>query len=444
MKISRICKKSYLTPILLLISGICYGIAFIFPDSLWWTIFFYPLFFLMAPTTIGFFGAFFWSFIAHCLHLSGIALALYQMNTPLLIIIGMFLYVPLITGCIFAVVKKVSFSMKRQQIHIAPTLINGLSLLLHRLCITCFIMLPFGRLEGYIFMHPLILLVDLPLFQSALRWYNLDILTIIFYTTFTFIMLFFHEKKKAYLALAGICILLIIFPSGFKKKGAPVPAWIHSIAVIPLFFPDPKNLTAISTIIKQKMEDAQRTRDINLFVLPEGAINCPLSCEQIEKMFGTDEMHNILVCSSAFKKQKIRNSCFFLQKNNCRTVYHKRHALPITERPINRFQTIDVHIRPSKNPHPIIFVNEEFSLVPYICSDFFFNNREDDVFHTIPIIVLCNDIWFSGFASYIRQLMVKTTQFKAINWNRPIVYSAYSSSYYININGTLTALFQVK
>lgn len=438
--------KGLFTLIFLLLSGLCYGLAFLFPNSLWWLLFLYPFFFLCTPNIIGFFGAFFWSFIAYSLHLSGIAIALYQMNIPLLIIIGMFFYLPLTTAFIFILVKKIAFYIKTKIIRssISPIVINSISLFIHRIWINYAILIPFGRFEGYIFMNPLILLVDTPL-QATMQWYNFDILSCIFYSTITIITLCIFEKNKTkYCITTTILILLILFPAAIEKQERPIPKWIHSICTIPLFFPDPKNLTTISTIIQNKIKlSRQNNPQKTLFVLPEGAINCPLSSNQIEKIFGTDNENDLILCSSSFKKQKLRNCCFFLKQAICHEIYYKRHALPVTERPI-WYQKNHTHIWPSKNRHPVFIVNEKLSLVPYICSDFFFNTTQDDTFQHIPIIALCNDIWFSGFSSYIQQLMIKTAQLKAIYWQREIVYVAYSTACYINTNGIQFPLFQIK
>lgn len=436
------CQKQ--TAFLLCSSALCYGFAFIFSSTLWWLIILYPLFLLLIPQRIGFFEAFFWSFIAHSIHLIGIAVALYRMNTPLFIIIGMFFYTPLVTGFIFIVIKKIAQYLSESNFNISPIVTNGIALFLNRLCITYAILFPFGRIEGYIFMDPLILFINSP-FRAAIQAYNLTMLTILFYGTITTIILWMQERRTSYIALFCISLLLVITPHIMQRnKEQEPPSWIHHIAAIALFFPNPKNLTAIRNTIDQKIKFVlQKKPDVQLFVLPEGAINCPLSSEQINDLFSKDINYSMIICSSSFKKQKLKNACFFVHNKSCDALYYKRHALPVTEQSILN-QDIKTTIWPSKNKHPVFSINEDFSFVPYICSDFFFNNNPDDTHDHVPIITLCNDIWFGGQIPYIQQLMLKTAQFKALNWNRQIVYIAYSSSYYINTDGQLYTLMQIQ
>ena len=60
------------------------------------------------------------------------------------------------------------------------------------------------------------------------------------------------------------------------------------------------------------------------------------------------------------------------------------------------------HLTAATNPHPLWKVLPEISLVPYICSELFFNHTIDDTFPKETMLVLCNDTWSA--AGYIRRL----------------------------------------
>jgi hypothetical protein len=91
----------------------------------------------------------------------------------------------------------------------------------------------------------------------------------------------------------------------------------------------------------------------------------------------------------------------------------------------------------STNKRPLLEINDEIKLVPYICSELFFNHQPDDTFEKYPILAIAND---RNFLPYIADLMVNHAQRIAITWNRPIIYVSFLHHVYIDTTGALFPL----
>ena len=66
---------------------------------------------------------------------------------------------------------------------------------------------------------------------------------------------------------------------------------------------------------------------------------------------------------------------------------------------------------------------ENVHLVPYICSELFFNDKPDDTLSDVTVVALCNDNWAK--VSYVRRLMFLAARFKALDWQRDILFIGY-------------------
>jgi hypothetical protein len=72
---------------------------------------------------------------------------------------------------------------------------------------------------------------------------------------------------------------------------------------------------------------------------------------------------------------------------------------------------------------------ENVIFIPYICSELFFNELPDDCCKNDPIIAVINDLLFP---TYMQKLLVLLARFKAIQWQRDIVYVSYTQSLFID------------
>ena len=124
----------------------------------------------------------------------------------------------------------------------------------------------------------------------------------------------------------------------------------------------------------------------------------------------------------------------------------KRHAMLISERLFLWFdiplmqqlyfsQSSPITISSCKRS--TLVLSENFECVPYICSELFFNEWPDDQYNNVPIIAVVNDSLFlnSCYCLYIQKLLVFLACYKAIQWQRDIVYVSYAQSLFITKYG---------
>lgn len=423
------------------ISAMLYSFAFLFSHYCWWVIFLFPFFFLMSSEkNISFYQAFLWNFITYGLAIIGIVYALYLMNISWFFLLFLFFYVSLITAIPFYFMEKLhDFISKRWKFsYYFAVFSNGFSLFSSQIILTEMVLFPCGNIEGYILAHPFILFSN-PSFSKILSFYNFEFLTLFFYMSYVFLIIFLKKKNIQSSIPLVITLFFLAVPSFHKQEILSHPSWLKKVGVLPLFFPNPHDINYIFAYINDKISvNLKDNPQLDLILLPEGSIDCSIDAKQINyivKNYDAISKINLVFGTSCWNKNYLHNSCFILKKGKVEEIYHKRHAMPLTERNIIFSSSLTQKIiTPSNNPHPLIEF-EDFSLVPYICSELFLNPVADDNYNDFPIVAFCSDIWFFGIGSYIKELMVKTAQLKAILWQRPILYISYSNSYFIEKNG---------
>jgi hypothetical protein len=126
-----------------------------------------------------------------------------------------------------------------------------------------------------------------------------------------------------------------------------------------------------------------------------------------------------------------RNSCYWIKHGILQQRFDKRHAMILVERipqlcSANMLKNMYFNqmpeIVPSCNIRPCITLSDTLRVVPYLCSELFFNEYPDD-HYDCTILLLANDTWTP--ARYIRHLMYLAVRFKAIQWQRTIIYVSY-------------------
>jgi len=149
-----------------------------------------------------------------------------------------------------------------------------------------------------------------------------------------------------------------------------------------------------------------------------------------------------------FGASRLYKDCYY---NSLHWVYNgilqgycdKRHAMLLSERLpawMNGQLMQQLYFNQS-SPITISFckrgtlsLSECGEFIPYICSELFFNELPDDEHKNKPMIVVVNDSLFVSniFSSYIQKLLVLLARFRAIQWQRDIVYVSYAQSLFID------------
>ena len=155
---------------------------------------------------------------------------------------------------------------------------------------------------------------------------------------------------------------------------------------------------------------------------------------------------DIVVGAFRWKKGKYYNSLHWIRNGIIQACFDKRHAMILIERMPSWFDFWFIRdlyfktapeISPARDKRPQLPIMKETALVPYICSELFFNEYSDDVYPDTPILAICNDIWFHPFyhLSYVQTLMYLVAKFKAIQWQRNVIYVAFSRAIFLDKYG---------
>ena len=182
----------------------------------------------------------------------------------------------------------------------------------------------------------------------------------------------------------------------------------------------------------------QRHPGANVVVMPESSVYSPyvFSTPAIAAMFSAEHIGRPidLIAGSFYRDGgKYRNACYWLRDGVLRERFDKRHAMPLTERVPSCFNfgfvrdmyfssmpQIDI----SDNKRPCMRLPGELKLVPYICSELFFNEWPDSDNSNDPIVFISNDSWCP--ARYIRHLMYLMARFRAIQWQRDVLFVSFN------------------
>lgn len=393
--------------IYLLLSALFYGLPFWF-TKLWPLIFLFPacLAYMMLTQVITTYHALTWTIVAFGLHCAPIVIGLYQIKHGLFRLLPpalLMVYVSLCTIIWLLITTRLLHKFANLWIRFT---IFAFSLFLYLVCIDQYVLFVFGRREGLIFFNPLILLP--PSLLLPISWWGLNFQLFIFALTTSSIGLFFAKKSlpsTIFLILGFIpWSISYIVKSEFSTYQFP------PIAHIPLICrsQNPSNIVAEYT---KTLLDFYP--NLSLAIFPESAFNAQFTnISSIAIIAGIKQKH---------ATHHTNQACCILKNQK---IYHKRHAIPLAETPPSYFQLPSHHwLKTSKNDHPKWHIDANFTLVPYICSELFFNHQPDDSFD-LPIVALCNDWWFD--MPHFKKLMALAARIRAIQWQRPIIYVSYS------------------
>jgi hypothetical protein len=159
-----------------------------------------------------------------------------------------------------------------------------------------------------------------------------------------------------------------------------------------------------------------------------------------------DRSIHLLTGSFTWEEKNYRNSLYWLYNGVLQKQFHKTHAMVLTEKTPSWFRYKLIHelyfknfneIIPSQNIRPLLKITDYFSVVPYICSELFFAKRPRDCFKTYVVYALCNDRWT---VDYMKLLMLRVAQYKAVEWQRPVMYVSFAYQYYIDSTGNMIPL----
>lgn len=445
-------KKRYWA--LLVFSASLYAIPFLWSKQLWWLIFIFPipLLYIVCTENLSFIHGYVWGLIVFSLHLSGgifiiARLAGDSWPVGLLLGIGMLLYQALYPALLFYGATKIAKG-GRPFIHL---FVWTTTLAIFLFWVDQYCLWILGVAEGYPLMHPLVLFAQHSCLLLLLPMLGKQLLTLLFLLIpASVVAVLWYKNYKALLFFMSA----IIPWAGCLYVGIPQaarPGWCHSIKSLPCMMHSTvaHPLVTIKVIGRKLKEIVADNAKISIVIMPESAFNSTnfenvpellqlWSCDHIGKPL------HIVFGACRVQDGHYYNTLHWVYDGVLQACFDKKHAMPITERlPSvmdndyirNIYFKDGVWITQSSNDRIGLLLGESIIFVPYICSELFFNHVSDDCYEGMPIIVIVNDTLLSN--SYVQDLLVFLASFRAVEWQREIVYVSYGQSLLIDRRGLI-------
>jgi hypothetical protein len=442
----------------LFLSAICYTVPFFLSHHFWWLVFLFPvpLLYLTRTHNLSFIHGYVWGCAVFALHLSGgIYLIAHMAGNawPVGVAMGiaMILYQALIPAFLFWGVTQfiIFFSIHNP---ILRLLLWTAVLWLFIIWVDWYSLWIFGVQEGYPLMHPLIVLAQKPELLCLLPMLGKLLLTALFLLIpMSIVMLLCYKNGAALLFLCTIVLFMNFSLIRGPRIGASAKSGV--INTLPCMVcsttDDPKIIIQIIGNYLKKLVVQQPAIDI--IIMPESAFNVSnfASLPELLQLWNKDGVGkalHIMFGASRWHNGNYYNSLHWIYDGKLQCCYDKRHAMLLSER-LSMWMDNDFlrHIYFNER-QPIatslcertqLVVSDDMVFVPYICSELFFAEVPDDNCEGVPILALVNDLLF---ATYIQKLLMFLARFKAIQWQRNIVYVSYAHSVFIDDCGRCTQI----
>lgn len=457
-KVDKSVSNNALIYFLIILSGVAYGLSFLFIEKFWWTIFFsiYLIYYSALRFELKFRHGFVWAFTLFGLSLSGIFYSLFQMAEAgaiyvLLIALLSLIYVSVYGGLLFKIsqffsnytFKKLFKNeiMPRNFSLLASVLIWSIILVIFFEFLLNALLWPFGILEGLILAHPLLPLTQHP--NTLFVLLKLGVTLATFCLCFFLGLLAIPKERHLPRLILPLIVFFALYIKAFRIPKEKRPHWLKEIVYVPKSFYNGNNFdksikqaaVAINKITKEHNK-------IKLILFPESALY--LCCldqwkEKIKEWSNINRLSNVSIIIGGLRSanKETYNTVYWIQNGKIKGWYDKQHAMVLTERlpywaDTPELRKLYYSVRPiidvGKSKRPTFKISNNLSVIPYICSEIFFKNYPDfDYPKEYPIISLCNDNWV--FMPYLEKLMRAVNKFRAIQWSRHVIYVSYSHGF---------------
>ncbi|RTL07454.1 hypothetical protein EKK58_01750 [Candidatus Dependentiae bacterium] len=443
---------------LLVFSALLYALPALYNTYFWWCSFLFllPFFYVVVLNNhLSYKQAYVWSFFANAFHLAGICIGIVTMAEgplaqALFVALCIICYAALfglsITFIAKVVLRYVFFSMRYSVVWSYIFAMWIYFLLMDHVC-----MMPFDVVEGYFLLHPVLPLVVYPSFVRLLPWLHGEGLCAILLTTQASLFGFLYDRSLYWKKFLFVCMLFWLGCLLFPVQKSAKPVWFEDVVTVPYVFraqPSVDNMVQLATAFFKDI--IAMHNNATIFLMPEASFYYDKLAETVlpyalTKQYTSKPIH-LLTGAFAWDKNQYRNTLYWFYDGNVQHQFHKKHAMVLTERTPSLFRYQLIHdlyfknmheIVPSDNERPVLNITDQFTVVPYICSELFFAKRPRDCFKACMIYALCNDRWT---VDYVKLLMLRVAQYKAIEWNRCVVYVSFAYQYYIDPAGAMLQL----
>jgi apolipoprotein N-acyltransferase len=426
--------------LLILLSALLYSIPFVIPTYSYWGIFFFlmPLFFvLFKQSFLTFFEGLIWGLITFFINYFGLLyFFIEEGKTSFKWFAWCFLwfYIAAYAGIWFWLSSQLIVYFSIQFNHALIKLFAFASTtIIYFYWLSTSLLWIFGLREGTLFSFPLLPLMVQPHWLFLLPYTNKYLLLLILVLAQGCCSLFLARDNKKYLILSFLLMIPFLYgwlqPISIMKR----PVWLSKIG-----FLKPNHLNDIYDCAEDLMLQIQsisQNPTIEIIIGPESTFPYPLNtdnqCFSLLAENGLESRH-LLIGAHHKVQQKLYNSLYWINESRIIHHYDKKHLTPFAESLPNIWNKIGITknlFLHKKEPFcgglkNATLVNLNFIIFyPMICSELFFLEQPPPFDRNVVILLLVNDHWFS--APYLKQLMALVARFKAIEWNRQILYVSH-------------------
>jgi hypothetical protein len=312
----------------------------------------------------------------------------------------------------------------------------------------------FGIKEGYPLMHPLMLLAQKPALLCLLPCIGKQLLTIVFLCVPTsIVMMLWYKNYKIVLFFCGAIAPWILCWWWGASVDMQQACWHKKVKTLPMMICSTakKPTGAIKIAANHLKNVVAQHPETEIIIMPESAFNLNnfADLNELLQWWNGDcigKKIHLIFGASRWHEGCYYNSLHWVYNGVLQGCCDKRHAMLISERlpswingPMMQQlyfnQSCPIAISSCKREKLVLSECDEF--VPYICSELFFNELPDDEHVNTAVIVIINDSLFSGsiWSLYIQRLLILLARFRAIQWQRDIVYVSYAQSLFIDRHG---------
>lgn len=428
---------------LLLLSPLLYSLSFII-YQLKWGIFFFTVPLYRNHLTL--FKGFLWGLCALGVHASGILYANMRMQDASWILsiispVCIIAYFSLLTGLWFFVLEKSKYITSNIILVLVVTPIIH-SLFFWFLSYGSF--LPFcNHCEGYPFSNPLIPLINIKSIQLLIIHTNYPCaLFVLFLLQSIFVFI-----KKCLLKLIYIVVILccILMPDNTIIQSSP--DFLSLITPLTMQFSDSKES---SFPLEYLQQHSAHNLDKKIIISPESAFYCYslFNSKSLQKLNSPGVTY--ILGSFSQHDHGTYNTLYLICNGTIIDTHSKQHTL-LNESIPDILSFIPGITKPYKKgffikkapPKHDVWNFELFTLEPYICSELFCHSHP---IHPLQknsmLLVCCNDSWFTDWTRYAAHLMVQDATFKALLWQKNIIYIGYQNALFISYQGNIFKIIQ--
>jgi len=313
----------------------------------------------------------------------------------------------------------------------------------------------FGVLEGYCLFMPILALVEHPYFLRPLLHIGMDGLLALQLSVGAAVV--WCTLERSWRSYGVFCLVLVpwvvMYAIPLREDRKP-PSWLPYIGVIRSQFGFHEGAAETLCHFQQHCLDlCVQYPSVCCIITPESTLYRTDIYNTWNALI--QERRYTLLCSDEFRYivGGFREECglcyntvWYGYRGDVIAFFDKQHALPLTERmpfllniPIIRhlYFANCAEISCGNKKRVVWGLLPSLFIVPYICSELFFARNPDDPYKDTPILALCNTIW----APRLNALMLRGARFKAILWQRDIIYISHGVSAVLMKEGKIWPLY---